>query len=196
MEYKDYKKLLDKNKNSKNSKYISNLFTRSLIAVIIVLASAIYMNISEKNLNFFKKNLFEKSLPFNKINMEYNKIFGSVMPIEINKGTTKTVFNDHLSYSNIEKFNDGFKLTLDNNIVTSLYDGIVVYIGNKDNYGNTVIIQGSDGVDIWYSNVDNVSVNLYDYVEKGSTMAETVDSNLILVFNKEDKYLGYEEYLK
>ena len=182
--------------NKKNSKYISNLFTRTLIAVIVVLISAIYVNASDKNLKSYKENLFEKSLSFNKVSSAYNKVFGNVMPLELDKGTTKSVFNEGISYSDITKYENGYKLTLTNNMVTSLYDGIVVFIGEKEGYGNTIIVQGSNGVDIWYGNVTNVGVSLYDYIDKDTMLGESVDSNLYLVFNKENQFLGYEEYLK
>ena len=182
--------------NKKNSKYISNLFTRTLIAVIVVLISAIYVNASDKNLKLYKENLFEKSLSFNKVSSAYNKVFGNVMPLELDKGTTKSVFNEGISYSDITKYENGYKLTLTNNMVTSLYDGIVVFIGEKEGYGNTIIVQGSNGVDIWYGNVTNVGVSLYDYIDKDTMLGESLDSNLYLVFNKENQFLGYEEYLK
>lgn len=182
--------------NKKNSKYISNLFTRTLVAVIVVLISAIYVNASDKNLKSFKENLFEKSLSFNKVSSAYNKVFGNVMPLELDKGTTKSVFNEGISYSDITKYENGYKLTLTNNMVTSLYDGIVVFIGEKEGFGNTIIVQGSNGVDIWYGNVTNVGVSLYDYIDKDTMLGESVDSNLYLVFNKENQFLGYEEYLK
>lgn len=182
--------------NKKNSKYISNLFTRTLVAVIVVLISAIYVNASDKNLKLFKENLFEKSLSFNKVSSAYNKVFGNVMPLELDKGTTKSVFNEGISYSDITKYENGYKLTLTNNMVTSLYDGIVVFIGEKEGYGNTIIVQGSNGVDIWYGNVTNVGVSLYDYIDKDTMLGESLDSNLYLVFNKENQFLGYEEYLK
>lgn len=182
--------------NKKNSKYISNLFTRTLVAVIVVLISAIYVNASDKNLKSYKENLFEKSLSFNKVSSAYNKVFGNVMPLELDKGTTKSVFNEGISYSDITKYENGYKLTLTNNMVTSLYDGIVVFIGEKEGYGNTIIVQGSNGVDIWYGNVTNVGVSLYDYIDKDTMLGESVDSNLYLVFNKENQFLGYEEYLK
>ena len=187
---------LENKKNVKNNKYISNLFTRTLVAVIVVLLSAIYINMSDKNLNKYKENLFEKSLSFNKISNAYNKVFGNVMPLELDKGTTQMVFNERISYSEINNFENGYKLSLTNNMVTSLYDGIVVFIGEKDNYGNTIIVQGSNGVDIWYGNVTNVGISLYDYIDKGTMLGEAVDNNLYLVFNKEDQFLGYEEYLK
>lgn len=182
--------------NILKSKYISFLFTRTLLAIIVILVSAIYVNMNDKNLKNYKEKLFEKSLSFNKISKSYNKVFGKVLPLEIEKGTTKTVFNDGLSYSKIDKYENGFKLDMTSNAVTSLYDGIVVFIGNKDTYKNTVIVQGSDGVDIWYGNVSNVSVTLYDYITKDTIIGEAADNTLYLVFNKENEYLGYEEYLK
>lgn len=202
MDNEEIIKSLRHNKNKKvssnilKSKYISFLFTRTLLAIIVILVSAIYVNMNDKNLKIYKEKLFEKSLSFNKISKSYNKVFGKVLPLEIEKGTTKTVFNDGLSYSKIDKYENGFKLDMTSNAVTSLYDGIVVFIGNKDTYKNTVIVQGSDGVDIWYGNVSNVSVTLYDYITKDTIIGEAADNTLYLVFNKENEYLGYEEYLK
>ena len=118
------------------------------------------------------------------------------MPLELDKGTTKSVFNEGISYSDITKYENGYKLTLTNSMVTSLYDGIVVFIGEKEGLGNTIIVQGSNGVDIWYGNVTNVGVSLYDYINKDTMLGESIDSNLYLVFNKENQFLSYEEYLK
>ena len=193
----NYDKIIQniKNKKNNNSKYISNLFSRTLLSIIIVLLSCIYINMNTNNLNKYKTNLFEKSFSFSKISNLYNKVFGKVIPIEIEKGTTKMVFNENIDYESIDKYENGFKLTLSNNAVMSLSDGIVVFIGEKEGYGNTLIVQGSNGVDIWYGNIDNVGVTLYDYIEKGSMLGEGKDNTLYLVFNKENEYLGYEDYL-
>lgn len=193
--YEIIESLKKKKHNVKNNSYISNLFTRTLLSVIVVLLSAIYINTSTKNYDLYKKNLFETSLSFTKISNTYNKLFGSVIPLEIDKGTTKMVFNDKINYNSIDKYENGYKLSLNNSAVTSLYDGIVVFIGEKEGYGNTIIIQGSDGVDIWYGNVTNVSTTLYDYVDKSTMIAESIEDTLYLVFNKKDEYLSYEEYL-
>lgn len=184
------------NVNNIKSNYISNLFTRTLISIILVLLIAIVIKNKPDVVNIFKERIFDKSLSFNKISNVYNKYFGKVIPIEIDKGTTKMVFNDKIDYTNIENYENGFRLTLNNKLVTSLYDGIVVFIGEKPGYGNTVIVQGSDGVDIWYGNVENISVKLYDYINKSNTIGEAKDNNLFLLFNKENEYLNYEEYLK
>ena len=78
--------------------------------------------------------------------------------------------------------------------IQTLNSGIVVFIGEKEHYNNTIIIQGIDGVDIWYGNVTNVSVNLYDYVEKNTLLGSAMEDHIYFVLQKEGQYLDYEEY--
>ena len=79
-------------------------------------------------------------------------------------------------------------------LVNSLASGIVVFSGEKDGFGNTVIIQGIDGADIWYGNLENISLNLYDYIEVGTVIGNTVDEYLYLVIKKDNEYIKYEDY--
>lgn len=71
---------------------------------------------------------------------------------------------------------------------------MVVFIGDKEYYGNTIIIESLDGIYYWYGNISNTSVKLYDYIEKGSFIGEA-SNDLYLVFSKDNKYLNYEEYI-
>ena len=48
-----------KQSNPNQSKYISQLFTRTLLSVILVLAFAIYINISDENLIRFNHSFFK-----------------------------------------------------------------------------------------------------------------------------------------
>ena len=57
----------------------------------------------------------------------------------------------------------------------SLTPGIIVFYGTKEELGNTVIVQGNDGVDIWYSGVTLSSFSIYDYVSKGNKILAIVD---------------------
>lgn len=72
--------------------------------------------------------------------------------------------------------------------------GVVVFSGEKEGYGNTVIIQGIDGADIWYGNLENVSINLYDYIEANTVIGNVVDEYLYLVIKKDNEYIKYEDY--
>ena len=68
-------------------------------------------------------------------------------------------------------------------------------MGEKENYGDVIIVQGIDGVEIWYGNMANTSVKLYDYIEKGTLLGEVTDNILYLVYSKDGNILNYQEYL-
>lgn len=179
-------KVIDKNNNLKN------LLSKFLIAIIFFLSSIIFTNISDNNLLLYKEYVLTESLPFTKIKGWYEELFGEVLPDSKNN---QMVFDGKLLYKDIKDYYDGEQLTLNNNtLINNITSGIVVFIGEKDNYNNTVIIQGVDGVDAWYGNLENVSVKLYDYVEKNSVLGQTKDDKLYLVLKKDNDYLKYENY--
>ena len=160
----DAKKRRNKKSFNVNKKSIKSFISKFLLAIIFFLSSIIFTNINDKNLLLYKEYVLTESLPFTKIKGWYEELFGEVLPKDDNN---KMVIKGHLVYKNIENYKDGEVLTLTTNtLINSLQSGIVVYCGEKDDYKNTVIIQGIDGVDIWYGNLTNVSVKLYDYVEK------------------------------
>ncbi len=168
------------------------IITKFLLATIFFLVSIIYTNMSDSNLLLYKEYVLTESMPFTKIKGWYEDLFGEVLPKDDNN---KMVMNGHLVYKSIDKYMDGEVLTLSNNtLINNLTNGIVVFIGEKDNYGNTIIIQGADGADVWYGNITNVSVKLYDYVEKDKLIGETKDDKLYLVIKKDNEYIKYEDY--
>ena len=61
-------------------------------------------------------------------------------------------------------------------------------LGEKENYGNVVIIEGIDGIDIWYGNMETVSGKLYDYVEKNAYLGTTKGNILYLAYQKDGKF--------
>lgn len=175
-------------------KYLKGLISRVLLTIIFVLISVIYTNMNESNKELYKKNVLETSLSFTKINSIYQELFGTVDINPKPKSNSTPVFNS-IDYTNIEDFKNGVKLTMNpNEIVNVITSGIVVFIGEKDDLGNTVIIQGNDGVDIWYSNITDTDIKVYDYLESGSIIGTTNSDYLVLTINKDGKYLTYEEY--
>lgn len=189
--FKNKKKSFDKNIKF-NKKIISKYITKIMIGIIFFLISIIFTNISDKNLLLYQEYVFTESLPFTKIKSWYEDLFGEVLPKNDN---ATTVFNGKIVYKNIEDYLDGEKLTVSNkSLINSIGSGVVVYNGEKEGYGNTIIIQGVDGVDIWYGNLDNISVNLYDYIEKDTVIGETINEYLYLVIKKDNEFIKYEEY--
>lgn len=170
------------------------LVNKLTILLLLVLGVIIGIKTNEDFKQFVKVKVFEETFPFSKINSLYQKYFGTSLPFEgVLKNDTETVFKEKLSYSKKEKYQDGLKLTVSKEYLAPVLEsGMVVFIGDKENYGKTVIIQQIDGIDVWYSNMDNINVNLYDYIEKGTLIGSVKESSLILLFKKDGKILDYE----
>ncbi len=184
------------NSNSKkdNSKRISQCFTKILLSVIFVLSSTIYIKLNPDNLNYFKKHIFESNLTFTKINNWYHEMFGNILPT-VKEPIEKEVSNN-MPINEKEPYLDGYKIkTNSTSPVSSIGSGILVYMGEKEGYGNTLIIQGVDGVDIWYGGITDTNLKLYDYLDKNTILGNTKENFYTLVFQSEGAYLTYEEYL-
>lgn len=175
-------------------KYIKNLLNRCLICIILFLIISIICNFSDKNLLWFKNNIYNNNINFAFFNNLYKKYIDKYIPFDLYD--EKVVMKEGLVYTNKEKYLNGVSLNVGTNYnLYSLNGGIVVYIGQKENLGNTVIIQGTDGIDYWYSNIDNLSVNLYDYVEKDIILGTSINDYIYLTFVSNGEYLDYEEYI-
>ena len=69
-------------------------------------------------------------------------------------------------------------------------------MGNKDNYGKTIIVQQVNGIDLWYVGVENSNLKIYDYIEKGNLLGETISNEMYLFFSKSGEFLNYQDYLE
>lgn len=183
--------------NKKSNKRVARYFSKILLAIIFTLISIIYIKLKPNFHDNYEAIFFKDSISFATINSWYQKYFGNIVPLtDVTEKSTEEVFNETLTYETMEKYLDGKLLTVSNNyMVPTLASGVIVYLGNKDNYGNTCIIQGTDGVDIWYGNIVTDNLNLYDYVKKGTFIGPTNSTNLFLVFMKDNNFISYEEYL-
>ena len=173
-------------------KYIKNLFIRILLSIILFLGISIFVNYSDDNLLFFKNNFYDKTIKFTKISNLYEKYLGGI----INKPNPEKIMNvsKELSFSESHAFKDGVEL-MGVSAVYPLKSGIVVFIGEKEDYGDTIIIQGMDGIDYWYGNVTNQSIKLYDYVESDTIIGEADEQKLYLLFMREGQILNYEDFI-
>lgn len=178
-------------------KYLRSLILRSLTVIVLFLILAILTKTNQTYKDKIISNLYEKNISFTKMKNLYNKYLGGIIPLEKVENNLVQVFNEELEYYNNSIYYDGVKLEVSNNyLVPIIEDGMIVYIGEKENYGNVIIIEGINGIDIWYGNMETISVELYDYVEKGTYLGTTKDNNLFLVYSREGDFLDYKEYLK
>ena len=172
---------------------IKTYFTKILLAVILLLVTLIYINYRPQNLKLFQKYYLNQNIKFYKGLRIYEKVFKTKGIIK-EEGLLSPVINTNISTG--EPYLDGMLFQYDTESVINAYNsGIVVFTGNKDNYGNTIIIQGIDGIDIWYGNITDSSVNLYDYVEKGKIIGKPKDNKLYLKMEKSGNPIDVNSYL-
>lgn len=195
MNIEEYRRTRTKNtrENNKLRKFVISLISRVLITMIIFLGTLIVTKNNASLKDLINKNVYTTNFKFTKAKNIYNKYFGKYFaePKEVTQ-----VFSEKINYTKSSIYKDGVKLTVASSyLVPALESGIVVFMGNKEEYGNTLIIEQVDGVEVWYSNIEVKDVKMYDYVEKGSLIGEVKDKNLYLLFQKDGKYLNYKEYL-
>lgn len=184
-------------KKSFTSKFIYSILVKTLIVVVLFLASLIYIKQSNKNKNNFKNVVYNNSLSFAKIYNVYKKYLGDVIPFKnIFKDNTKLVSSEKLTYKSITKKDNGYLLSISNNYtVSSITSGIVIENRKDSNYINMITVQDKNGLNITYGILNDINVKLYDYIEKGEIIGVASDK-LYLSFKKDNKYLSYEEVLK
>lgn len=90
-----------------------------------------------------------------------------------------------------DKNGDGLIIRIDDNKKPiAIQNGLVVYAGLKEGYGNTVIIQHSDKSESWYGNLGTMDVSLYDSVEKGQNIgAVTEEGTMFFAIKQGDIFV-------
>ena len=178
-----------------NKKFFINLLSKTLVTVVLMLISLIFIKANKDFKTNFYKQVYGTSFSFSNINNLYNKYVGKLDIVD-RVVATEPVFNEKIEYKKKEKYKDGVCLSVSNNYLVPLQEsGIVVFIGKKEGYGNVVIIQRLDGIDQWYGNISNTDLKLYDYVKRGELLGEA-NNTLYLVYRKNGKSLKYEDYIK
>lgn len=177
-------------------KSVRNFMTRVLVTVVIFLVGMILVKSDAHIKSSILKNVYDTNFKFTEIKKIYQKYFGNILSIDQIALDEKQVFQEKLTYQQANRYLDGVKLKVsDNYMVPALESGIVIFMGEKEGYGNTVVIEQVDGIDVYYSNLSTDGIKLYDYVEKGKLLGEAQDKKLYLVFQKDGSYLDYQEYI-
>ena len=196
-EYKSVQKYLEKNKKQTPVKpqIPFSIMNRILLSGIILLLTLCITKVNTSFKDWIEKNVYQTNFSFASMNEVYEKYFGNLFPIATIEPIT-SVFNEQLTYSKEEAYKEGVKLTVDNNyLVPVIESGIVVFMGNKDNYGNVIIVQQVNGIDVWYVGVENSNIKIYDYIEKGSLLGEASSNEIYLYYQQGGEFLNYKEYL-
>ena len=183
MTYEEYKNKKDSKANNIFKKILSKLFTIVIFTMIVITLS----NTSPKFKSFIVDKVLNSTIDFSFVNKLSNKVTNvfktsnSTLPVVKEENNRK------------ERYKDGIKYIVNKGASVNIKDsGIVTYIGNKDGYNNTVIIQQSNGYYAWYGNIKE-EVKLYDYIESGSKIGETLSNEYYYVLLKDNKPVNLNE---
>lgn len=184
------------NDDNTPKKSFKSFFNKILFCILLFLVLLIVVKNNPSLKDKIYSYIYENNISFSKFHELYDKYLGGIIPFDnVLVDDTVSVFDETISYKEKKDYNSGVQLVVDNEyLVPVLESGIVVYIGEKDDYGSAIIIQQVDGVDTWYSNV-TTNVSLYDYVEKGSLLGNCKDTNLYLYFQKNGEFINYQDYI-
>lgn len=198
-EMKQKRKKTNKGTEKKRNVFsIYRYLCKALLVVFLTLLVLIFMKKDPQFKTDFYKFVYNSHFSFATFNDVYEKYMGNPLPFkDLLVQGTEPVFNEQLVYKETNIYKDGVELKVDKNyMVPALDSGIVVFIGDKDDYKNTVIVQQANGIDVWYSNVSADNLKLYDYIEKGSLIGEVKTDSLYMVFKKDGKVLDYKDYIQ
>lgn len=174
--------------NESNGSFLVSYLTKTLICAIFVFVVLILVNVSDNIKVFIKDKVLTTNLNFATINSFYNKYFTNIFK------SNELPVNNEIVEESYEEYGDGVKVINESGNVFLRNSGIVIYIGEKEEYGKTIIIQQSDGLDAWYGGLTNVDVKLYDYIDKGTILGGK-EEHYYLLFQKEGEFLDYEEII-
>lgn len=179
-------------------KKMYNFFIRSFLCIILFLILAILCKKNVEYKEYIHGQIYQQNMSFSSFKNFYNRYLGGIFPIEnVIRLSADAVFNEKMMYQQVNAYEDGAKLTVQQNyLVPNMEEGIVVYIGEKKKYHQVVIVENSAGIDIWYGNLSNVNVKLYDHIGSGAYLGEADGNFIYLVYTKENRFLNYQDYLK
>ena len=196
----DRVKRLKKKKHSTNKLLTKNtplsIINKVFFVIIIFLCFSIYFKIYPEHKEAFR-NRARNSFNFATTHSFVNR-FVDLIPLRnlATNNYTLPVFGENLHFSDKISYNDGVKLTVDENyLVPALQSGIVVFLGNRDGHENIVVVQQVNGIDVWYIGMTNINTRIYDFVERGSFLGNTIDDTLHLIFKRDGRIVDYEEHI-
>ena len=182
-------------KSLKKVSLISKFFSKFLVCVVLLLGILIALKASPSLREGLYKYVFQDHFSFAEVNVVYEKLFGSSLPLT---GTDRTalVSSTKIEYEDSKDYKDGVELTVSKGyVIPVIKSGIVVFAGEKEGYGNTVVVEQGDGVEVWYANIKEIKVSMYDYLKAGDILGEADGEKIYLVFTKEGKVLDYKKYI-
>lgn len=182
------RRIQERKRTTLNDRHFHSFFKFGIalmVMVLIVVASK----------TGFKMNTYLQTT-YDHVLEEWTKLPISIMISDFfdpyfKKEETSLVVNQIENYQWVEKN----LYTNSSNEVRALEEGTVIVIDQQDLLGKYIIVQGKSGIKTTYGLLENVEIQLYDYLHPGDLIG-SYQSNVILIFDYQGKEIAYEEAKK
>jgi stage IV sporulation protein FA len=167
------------------------IFKMLASACLVLIVAIVFRSPAEKAetvQNYIKQSM-EQEFQFAAVAGWYEKQFGKPLALLPSQKTDETVDQDLAEDSQyalpasgkiLEDFGaNGQRIMIETGKgagVEAMDEGLVHFVGMKDGFGKTVIIQHADKSETWYGNLNGIDVTLYEYISKGTKVGTAIDS--------------------
>lgn len=166
-------------------RYLIDLFKRTIISLLLFFLLSLFLK-QDKYYYKLHNIMFISNIDFSYIKSKTNYLLGKYIYDE-----EKYVSSEKLIYKNIEKIDNSYLLKVDDHlIINNLCNGVVV---SKDE--NKIIVDCDSNISITYENLENININLYDYISKGIILGNVKNDELVLTFKNGEEYISYENFI-
>ena len=195
-EYKSLKKF-QKEKQEKSSikRIVFKTVTEIMLSIVLLLIALILSkNVTMREQIY--KYVYLDNLSFKQIELIYQKYFGFLVPSQ-KEEETELVSSEKLIYKEEKELeNGGVRLTFNGQQeISALVDGLVLFVGEKEGYGKTLVLEQTDGVEAWYVGMDTSDLKIYDYIKKGEMIGTSQKEYIDLYFKKKGEVVSYQDYI-
>jgi stage IV sporulation protein FA len=168
------------------------LFKVLASACLVLIVAILFRSPAEKAVTIqnYVKHTMEQEFQFAAVSDWYEEQFGKPLALLPAKNTgepddqkvlEETEYALPASGKILEDFSDnGQRIMIETGKgagVEAMDEGLVHFVGIKDGFGKTVIVQHADKSETWYGNLDGIDVNLYEYISKGTKVGTAMDSS-------------------
>ncbi len=185
----------------KANSFFDRFILRTLIATFLLFGLIVNtkLNILPENININDK--IQTNANIYPLFNWYESTFGDVIPIS-EQNDTMQVFSP-LNTLLTKPFGNGVLVELDSfTPVQSFTDGLIIYIGDNDEYGKSVIVQTKDGNEYIYGNLESTNLSLYSRIYEGTIIGAAKvnplspqNNQLYLAIRKDGVYLNLSDVI-
>lgn len=161
---------------------IGKFFLKTMASVLLAVGVAVMFQSNttmSQQVQSLVKRTMEREFQFAQVSKWYEERFGAPLTF-LNKEDKSTDNQSEYAIPASGKVLENFQTngqgilveTAADAEVEAIDEGRVVFVGDKDQLGKSVVIQHADGSESWYGKLKDISISIYQTVKKGETIAK------------------------